>query len=63
MDREYRTKAVKGASPELEAATTRSGLNAAAKKLMRARGALKSLGSRPVGRCVGDLAVPVLTSA
>jgi hypothetical protein len=37
MEREYWTEALTEAEQELEAAATRSGLNAAAKKLMRAR--------------------------
>jgi hypothetical protein len=41
MDREYWTKALSEAERELEAATGRSGLNAAAKKLMRAKQELK----------------------
>jgi hypothetical protein len=49
MDREYWQRALRGAGRELDAATARSGLNAAAEKLMRARGALKSLGE-PAGR-------------
>jgi hypothetical protein len=43
MDREYWTKALNEAERELEAATTRTALNAAAKKLMRARQQLKLL--------------------
>jgi hypothetical protein len=43
MDREYWQKALSEAERELETATTRSGLNAAAKKLMRARQQLKLL--------------------
>ncbi len=44
MDREYWTKALNEAERELEAATTRSGLNAAARKVMRAKQELKWLG-------------------
>ena len=43
MDRDYWTKALNEAEQELEAATTRSGLNAAAKKVMRAKQELKWL--------------------
>ncbi len=43
MDRDYWTKALNEAERELEAATTRSGLNAAAKKVMRAKQELKWL--------------------
>jgi hypothetical protein len=39
MDREYWTKALREAERELEAATTRTAVNAAAKKLQRAGGA------------------------
>jgi hypothetical protein len=44
MDREYWTKALNEAERELEAATTRTALNAAAKKVMRAKQELKWLG-------------------
>ena len=43
MDRDYWTKALNVAERELEAATTRSGLNAAARKVMRAKQELKWL--------------------
>ena len=43
MNREYWTKAVREAERELEAATRRSDVNAAAKKLQRAKAALKAL--------------------
>jgi hypothetical protein len=42
MDREYWTKALSEAEREPEAATTRSPLNAVAKKLMRAGSSLNA---------------------
>ncbi len=52
MDRDYWTKALNVAERELEAATTRSGLNAAARKVMRAKQQLKWLGE-PTGTSKG----------
>jgi hypothetical protein len=45
MDRAYCTKVLQEAEQELEAATTRTAVNAAAKKLQRARAELKQLGA------------------
>jgi hypothetical protein len=42
-------EAVRQAEAELDAATTRSALNAAAKKLMNARAALRRLQEKPRG--------------
>jgi hypothetical protein len=44
------TEAVRKAEAELEAATRRSALNAAAKRLMLARAALKRLEDQPADR-------------
>jgi hypothetical protein len=41
------SEAVRTAERELEAATTRTAVNAAAKKLLRARAELKQLGAEP----------------
>ena len=46
MDRDCWTKVLNEAERELEAATTRSGLNAAARKVKRAKQQLKWLASR-----------------
>jgi hypothetical protein len=43
MDREYWQKALREAKRELDAATRRSDVDAAAKKLQRAKAALKAL--------------------
>jgi hypothetical protein len=43
QDRDYWTKALQQAERELEAATTRTEVNAAATKLQRARAELKAL--------------------
>jgi hypothetical protein len=43
MDRAYWTKAIREAEQELEAATTLTAVNAAAKKLQRAKAELKAL--------------------
>jgi hypothetical protein len=43
MDREYWTKQLREAEQELDAATRRSDVDAAAKKLQRAKTALKAL--------------------
>jgi hypothetical protein len=50
MDREYWTKALREAERELEAAITRTAVNAAAKKLQRAKAELKALGAEPTKR-------------
>ena len=47
------TEAVRKAEAELDAATTRSALNAAAKRLMTARAALKRLQDQPAGASPG----------
>jgi hypothetical protein len=49
MDREYWTKALREAEQELEAATTRTAVNAAAKKLQRTKAELKQLEAEPAG--------------
>jgi hypothetical protein len=46
-DREYWTKQLREAERELEAATRRSDVDAAAKKLQRAKGELKRLEAEP----------------
>jgi hypothetical protein len=43
VDRAYWTKTLREAERELEAATTRTAVNAAAKELQRARAELKAL--------------------
>jgi hypothetical protein len=48
MDVQYWTKALKDAEAELEAARTRTAVNAAAKKLQRAKAELKALEDVPV---------------
>jgi hypothetical protein len=50
MDRDYWTKALREAERELEDATTRSAVNAAAKKLMQAKAELKALEDMPAER-------------
>jgi hypothetical protein len=50
MDRAYWTKALREAERELEAATTRTAVNAAAKKLQRAKAELKQLKETPTER-------------
>jgi hypothetical protein len=47
MDREYWQKQVREVERELEAATRRSDVDAAAKKLQRAKAALKALETKP----------------
>jgi hypothetical protein len=47
------TEAVRKAEAELDAATTRSALNAAAKRLMTTRAALKRLQDQPAGASPG----------
>jgi hypothetical protein len=49
MDREYWQKALREAEVELDAARTRSVLNAAAKKLMRTKEAIKRLEAKAAG--------------
>lgn len=72
MDLKFWTQALEEAERELDAARTRTALDAAAKKLMRAKEALKRLeaeaaGRLPDQRCGGTrgagLAGPVLCSA
>jgi hypothetical protein len=50
MDREYWQKALREAERELEAATWRSDVDAAAKKLQRAKSELKALEAKPAKR-------------
>jgi hypothetical protein len=50
MDREYWQKALREAERELEAATRRSDVDAAAKKLQRAKSELKALEAKPAKR-------------
>ena len=50
MDLEYWKKALREAERELEAATTRSAVNVAAKKVMRAKQELKRPEEPPAGR-------------
>jgi hypothetical protein len=50
MDRAYWTKQLQEAERELEAATTRPTINAAAKKLYQARAELKRLEAEPKER-------------
>ena len=50
MDRDYWTKALREAERKLEAATTRTAVNTAAKKLQRAKAELKALEDVPAKR-------------
>ena len=50
MDREYWTKQLQEAERELDAAIGRTALNAAARKLQRARAELKRLEAEPANR-------------
>jgi hypothetical protein len=50
MDRDHWTRALREAERELDAATTRSAVNAAAKKLQRAKAALKALEGQTADR-------------
>jgi hypothetical protein len=50
MDRAYWTKALQEAERELDAATTRTTLNAAARELQRAKAELKRLDAEPAER-------------
>ena len=50
MDREYWTKELREAERELDAAIGRTALNAAARKLQRARAELKRLEAEPAKR-------------
>ena len=50
MSREFWTKALEEAERELDAATTRTMISAAARKVMRARAELKRLEAEPADR-------------
>jgi hypothetical protein len=50
MSRDYWTKVLREAEQELQAATKLSEVNAAARKLQRAKAELKQLDQEPVGR-------------
>jgi hypothetical protein len=50
MSREFWTKALQETERELDAATTRTTINAAARKVMRARAELKRLEAEPADR-------------
>jgi hypothetical protein len=50
MGRDYWTKALREAERELEAATTRTAVNTAAKKLQRAKAELKALEAEKADR-------------
>ena len=54
MDIKFWTRALREAEAELEAATTRTALNAAAKRLMRARAELKEAGAAEPTRPATD---------
>ena len=53
MDREYWTKQLREAEAELEAATKRTDVDAAARKLQRAKAELKALEGKPAERPKG----------
>jgi hypothetical protein len=55
-DREYWTKKLQEAERELDAATTRTAVNAAAKRVMLAKRELKRLEQKPTRRASGAAA-------
>jgi hypothetical protein len=61
-DWEYWTKALRNAEQELAAATRRSDVNAAAKRLMRAKAELRRLEQQAPTRQASGVAVTAATS-